>query len=72
MTLPDTAKALSNTGPDFAAFLNRSKDYAVIYIFPRAANYSIDFDSCAACYETRSKGASESARREIRKLEIAK
>ena len=60
--------AIRNTGAKFAAFVTRYGDAALVEIYPRPTRYEIDFAHPAASYETASKGAAASARREIRKL----
>lgn len=71
--MQDNATTVRNTGSKFAAFVSRfGDDVALVEIFPRPSRYEIDFRNPVAAYETLSKGASASARREIRKLEGAK
>jgi hypothetical protein len=72
MELPDNARPIKNSGAMFAAFINRntfSPECSYVLIFPRKDQYGIDFNDCIANYETLSRGATMSARREIKKLE---
>jgi hypothetical protein len=72
MELPDNAKPIRNSGNKFAAFISRNlsaPDCAYVIIFARKGKYDIDFADCRANYETLTKGATASARREIKKLE---
>lgn len=62
-------KPVGNTGSNFAAFVTRYPDVAVVSIYRRPSRYEIDFSRTVSSYETLSNGASESARREIRRLE---
>lgn len=54
----------------FVAYIERFGDTAVVTIHPRKPGdrYSVDFGRKVADYETLSKGAVRSARREIAKL----
>ncbi len=66
--LPDNATPVMNTGDKFAAYVSRNGDTAYVMIFARLPGHRIDFSKAVADYETLSKGAAASARREIRKL----
>ena len=54
----------------FVAYIERFGDTALITIHPRPAGdrYGIDFSKVSANYETLSRGAAASARKEISKL----
>ena len=56
------------------AYIDRfpDSDVAVVKIYPRVGRYEIDFSKRLACYETLNRGAAESARKELRRLEKAK
>lgn len=68
LEIPDNAVPVMNCGDKFAAYVSRNGDSAYVMIFPRLPGHRIDFDNPAAAYETLSRGAAASARREIRAL----
>ena len=65
----DRAIPVRNTGTKFAAFVTRFDNCALVQIYRRPAPYEIDFSREVMEYETARNGASEAARRDIRKLE---
>jgi hypothetical protein len=54
----------------FVAFIVYHPDCAIVTVYPRPAGdrYGIDFAQTLACYETLGRGATRSARKEIRRL----
>ena len=71
MRLPNDNAQVVYTGSDkFAAFVERYPDgTAVVLVYGKPTKHDIDFKDVRADYETASRGATESARREVRRLE---
>jgi hypothetical protein len=66
------ARSVSND--KFVAFIEKgASDCAFVTVHPRPADdrYGINFQQTVSCYETLSRGATASARREIRRLAAA-
>lgn len=76
----DKAYPIRTGSKDFAAFVTQFKDCAVVQIYrkvlqPYAVSeheFTIDFRRPVSEYETGKRNASDSARKEVRKLERAR
>jgi len=66
----DNAKPVAKCGDKFAAFVTHFDSVAVVQIYRRFGKYGINFQAEVANYETANKGATQSARKECKKLEL--